>query len=309
MAGNSRWIGAASIADGSRGAVFAEAAGRPPTMLMLLTFDQPFPAYSDDRGFGGDGLHDYEAFDQLCGLAKELFGCPTAIVSLLPASEGEKEGRRPEGLDANFAEEILATEAPLVISDTRADPRFAHVFLVTAYPFVRFYAGAPILVRGDELAGVFSIMDYRPRTDFGEQSLALLEGLARLAAGEVERRLAVHARMREAIQLDRLADGARAALAEIDDSGKIVRVNVAMETLTGVGAHKLEGAPAARFLPGWEQVARQSRLFLHGEAQTTPYALLDVIAADGTPVPARAYPTPLFERGRTFCRLVLEPID
>jgi len=280
-----------------------------PAVLMSLASEQPLPAYSDDRGLGGEALHDDEAFDELCELARELFGCPTVLVSLTLASDGDDGGRRIDGIDAAFAEHVLATAMPLVVPDTRADPRYANVFLVTAYPFVRFYAGAPIIVRGEALAGVISLMDYRPRHDFAEQALRSLKGLARLAAGEVERRLALQARMRDAVQLERLADGSPAALAEIDDAGRIARVNGAMEALTGTSAQDLEGAPAGRFLAGWEHAARQGRLLLDGEAQAAPAALVDVIAADGTLVPARAHAASLFERGGSSCRLVLEPVD
>lgn len=244
-----------------------------------------------------------ERFGEVCSLARRVFECPTVIASLL-------EGRRLAGLDAIFGEAVLATEATVVVPDTRADSRYADAFLVTAYPFVRFYAGAPIVLAERTIVGVLSLVDYRPRYDFGNAELASLASFARLAANEVARAVAERTRVQEKVQLERLAASASAALVEIDERDRIVGVNRVLERLTGAAEEDLVGAPAGRFLAGWERVVRHSRLLLDlvsGPSQLPP-CLVDMVTVGGEVVPARAYAACWMEGAGIRHRLVLEPL-
>jgi GAF domain-containing protein len=52
---------------------------------------------------------------------------------------------------------------PLIITDALEDERFAHLATVTGDPFVRFYAGAPIVDRNGYALGALCVADNRPR--------------------------------------------------------------------------------------------------------------------------------------------------
>jgi diguanylate cyclase (GGDEF)-like protein len=110
-----------------------------------------------------------------------------------------------------FRDAILARSAPLVIEDTRADPRFATSDAVATPPFIRSHAGLRLRHREGHVMGCLSVMDLVPR-HFSAEELGLLEGFARLAADEL--------RLRDAAATDHLSGAlsrrAWSELAEIE---------------------------------------------------------------------------------------------
>jgi GAF domain-containing protein len=54
-------------------------------------------------------------------------------------------------------------ENVFVINDTHADKRFEHNGLVTGAPFIRFYAGAPLVTSEGFPVGTLCAIDRKPR--------------------------------------------------------------------------------------------------------------------------------------------------
>ena len=54
---------------------------------------------------------------------------------------------------------------PLVVMDARADQRFSNNPMVTGAPYIRFYAGVPLLDRGGYPLGALCLIDDRPRQE------------------------------------------------------------------------------------------------------------------------------------------------
>lgn len=74
---------------------------------------------------------------------------------------------------------ILRPGEPLVILDARQDARYAMIPSVLEAPFVRFYAGIPLVNRAGYALGALCVADTEPRTEV--PSLTALERLAREA--------------------------------------------------------------------------------------------------------------------------------
>jgi GAF domain-containing protein len=72
----------------------------------------------------------------------------------------------------------VAQDAPLVVPDTRKDPRFVNNPFVLATPPLRFYAGFPLHSASGETIGTLCVADHIPRT----LSDADLDFMASLAA-------------------------------------------------------------------------------------------------------------------------------
>ncbi len=85
--------------------------------------------------------------------------------------------RASERSTAICAHTIEGTE-PLVVSDALLDARFASYACVTGEPFIRFYAGVPLLVSGGHAVGALTVMDTVART-ITDQQLAVLTALGR----------------------------------------------------------------------------------------------------------------------------------
>ena len=120
-----------------------------------------------------------ERFDRITRLAARLLDTPIALVSLV--DERRQWFKSVFGLDARetprdvaFCAHAILDAEPLVVENALADPRFAKNPLVTGGPCIRFYAGAPLLVRGGSGVGTLCVIDTRPRVldEAERQSLA-----------------------------------------------------------------------------------------------------------------------------------------
>ncbi|WP_045769995.1 putative bifunctional diguanylate cyclase/phosphodiesterase [Xanthomonas albilineans] len=121
-------------------------------------------------------------FDLITQLAARHLKVPIAMVSLV--DERRQWFKSKIGVDtaetprsqAFCAYTIQSTEL-LVVLDAREDPRFRDSALVTGPPFVRFYAGAPLLMADGANLGALCVVDTEPREDFDESSRKTLEDL------------------------------------------------------------------------------------------------------------------------------------
>lgn len=135
-----------------------------------------------------------ERLDMITAYCQSLFGVSIALVSLVDEERQWFASRR--GLDVpetprdfSFCAHAVATDTALVVKDATRDPRFADNPLVTGPPGIRFYAGAPVRVRGQAL-GTVCLIDPRPR-DFSTEMLGELQDLADAVAWSLERRSSV----------------------------------------------------------------------------------------------------------------------
>ena len=123
-----------------------------------------------------------QRFDRITWLASELTGAPMALVSLLSserqwfkARTGVETTETPR--DWAFCSHAILHEGGLIVPDAAADPRFCDNPLVTAAPFLRFYAGLPVCDAGGQRLGTLCVLDTAPR----ELTPAQLHGLTELA--------------------------------------------------------------------------------------------------------------------------------
>jgi len=156
-----------------------------------------------------------QEFDALVGLAAEMTGCPTALLTLIDRDRQWIKAKIGSDLvecarDAAFCNHTIRQDGVMLVSDATADARFAQNPLVLGDPHIRFYAGAPIRVfdaDGDvQPIGALCVIDGAPRQPI-EQELGALTHLATLAEALIAARdatreavrLAVAAREREAV--------------------------------------------------------------------------------------------------------------
>ncbi len=131
------------------------------------------------------------AFDDIVQLAQLICEVPIALVTLV--DENRQWFKARIGLlvtetprEQSFCAHALASREPLVIPDTRDDPRFADNPLVVSDPNIRSYVGVPIYVGDGCAVGTLCVIDTVPRK-LTESQLAALGALARRV--EVELRL------------------------------------------------------------------------------------------------------------------------
>ena len=134
-----------------------------------------------------------EHFDLLTSICATALRVPMCLVSIV--GKNKQVFRSNIGLDAtetnresSFCGWTLLPKEPkvLVVEDTMQDFRFQTNELVLGPPHLRFYAGAPIIVRGVRF-GSFCVLDTKPRHDMSGEDLNLLTRLADACAKTIEK--------------------------------------------------------------------------------------------------------------------------
>ena len=85
-----------------------------------------------------------------------------------------------------FCDCTIRTSLPLILEDAREHEEFSRNPLVTGPPYIRFYAGAPLIAEGRHRIGTLCLIDPRPRC-FTDSQVSKLVGLARLCMLEINR--------------------------------------------------------------------------------------------------------------------------
>lgn len=116
------------------------------------------------------GLLDTESeprFDRLTRLAQMTLGTEIVLISLVDAELQWFKSK--QGLDAcettrdiSFCGHAILADGIFEVPDTLTDVRFADNPLVLGAPFIRFYAGVPLL-RNSQPIGTLCFIDSRPR--------------------------------------------------------------------------------------------------------------------------------------------------
>jgi diguanylate cyclase (GGDEF)-like protein/PAS domain S-box-containing protein len=198
------------------------------------------------------------AFGRVAAIAARALDVPIALVSLI--DERRQWFKACVGLAATetsretaFCAYAILDDAPLVIPDALADPRFADNPHVTGAPFVRAYAGAPLCAPDGYKLGTLCAIDTKPRP-FTEAQLATLTGLASVVVDEMELRIArleLAERAREHAEhrllLQTILDSAGEGIIVVDTLGKYVFFNPAAQRIVGYGPEQPDIAAGARF--------------------------------------------------------------
>lgn len=129
-------------------------------------------------------------FDAVCKAAAALFSLPIALVSLIDSDRQwfkAKCGTDVEGTprDIAFCTYAILRDDVLVVEDATADPRFADNPLVMGGHSIRFYAGAPLVLRSGIRVGTLCVIDKRPRS-FSDLQKTQLQDFARIVVAHIE---------------------------------------------------------------------------------------------------------------------------
>lgn len=162
------------------------------------------------RRYGAFGLIQSAAFDDIARLAAFICETPVALISLIDSNRQwflSKTGidACETSRDASFCAHALVGTDMLIVEDALQDARFARNAMVVGEPFVRFYAGAPLMTQDGYALGTLCVIDRVPRTLTPKQQAALLS-LSRLAVGQLE-----STRMRRELRTLKQSFGSRPA--------------------------------------------------------------------------------------------------
>ena len=162
------------------------------------------PAFPESEGARLNALRKYEildtlpeqVYDDLVFLASHVCRAPIALVSFV--DHDRQWFKSKMGLEAmetprkiSFCGHAILQNDLFIVEDALADVRFRDNPLVSDYPNIRFYAGAPIKTDSGENIGTICVIDSVPRTLSNAEKNSLL-ALSRQVVSQLELRLASH---------------------------------------------------------------------------------------------------------------------
>ncbi|HEY9808372.1 MAG TPA: SpoIIE family protein phosphatase [Halomicronema sp.] len=185
------------------------------------------------------------SFDDLVRLAAQICATPTALMSLidterqwLKAKFGWSKGSMRRQL-AFCSHGILSNDL-FIIRDALQDSVFAEHPLVIGPPYVRFYAGVP-LITGDGLSlGMLCVIDYKPR-ELGSQQQEMLKMLGRQVMALMDSRRQLRQMETTQAHLHNFLDRANVVIQSVRLSdGKLMSVNQTWRSTLGYDDAEIE---------------------------------------------------------------------
>ena len=134
-----------------------------------------------------------QQYDDLTYIASQICNTPIALVSLI--DKDRQWFKSHYGLDARetprdvaFCSHAILSDDVFIIEDAEKDERFADNPLQTDAPYVKFYAGAPLIFDKNIRLGTLCVIDNKPKKLDADQIKAL-QALARQVVSQLRLRL------------------------------------------------------------------------------------------------------------------------
>lgn len=163
---------------------------------MLLVRDYPMTdnevsRASETRKYATGDENLQSVFDSVTQLCSNLFQAEISLLSFIEDDIQIVKGAA--GLAAttisrtdSFCSHTILSSEVMVVLDATKDVRFRGNRFVTAAPFIRFYAGAPLRTALGFNIGALCIADPRPRSDFSATDRSQLGQMARLISSRMD---------------------------------------------------------------------------------------------------------------------------
>jgi len=188
--------------------------------------------------------------DDLAALAGQICETPISLITLVDEHRQWFKSRiglsRSEiGRDISFCSHAILQRELFVVPDAVRDPRFSDNPLVIDDPYIRFYAGAPLMTPDGHVLGTLCVIDHAPR-DLTTAQREGLRALSRQVMSQIELRIQARNLRRFAAIVESSGD----AIVGKDMNGVVTSWNESAERIFGYSATEMIGTSITRLIPG-----------------------------------------------------------
>jgi PAS domain S-box-containing protein len=187
-----------------------------------------------------------QSFDDLAQLAKLICNTSMALITLIDEDRqwfksclGMDGTETPRDL-AFCAHAIIRPEQLLIVEDAQQDVRFADHPAVTGAPYIRFYAGAPLITDEGDALGTLCVIDTQPRQP-NQLQLDTLRLLARQVMQLLQLRATNELVRQYAENFRNLSDSVPVLIAQLDKEQRYIFGNRKYQEWFGVEVDDLLG--------------------------------------------------------------------
>lgn len=188
------------------------------------------PVNEDGRLQALENYHLFHSFseieyDRFTELAALICQAPISVITFVDEKKEWFKSKRGITLhemarESSFGQYTIMGTTVFEVVDAMADQRFNTNILVTGAPYVRFYAGFPLVDTKGYTVGTLSVMDHQPKQlDAGQQ-----RGLELLAA-EVMRHILAHRQQEDIRNFDKVFKFSDDLICITDIAGNFKKVN------------------------------------------------------------------------------------
>lgn len=119
-----------------------------------------------------------ESFNDLTRLAAYICDTPVALITLVDSNRQWFKARvgldaKETSRDVSFCAHAILQDGPFIVRDALDDERFRSNPFVLSEPYIRFYAGSPLMSPEGFKIGTLCVVDREPRQLSREQIAAL----------------------------------------------------------------------------------------------------------------------------------------
>ncbi|MFD2238170.1 sensor domain-containing diguanylate cyclase [Aureimonas populi] len=192
--------------------------------------------------------------------------------------------------EVSFCAHAIVQNDILFIPDATKDPRFSSNPLVLGPPFIRFYAGKPLVTPTSEKLGTVCLIDSKPRPEFTAEDRKNLTDLAALVMDRMEIRRLEYVRTVSQARFENIAATSPDAIICSNSEGEIIFWNRSAERLFGYSAAEMAERSSEVLIPdSWRRIyeAELDRL-QHGEQMELADRTIELssLRKDGSECPA-----------------------
>ncbi|POP46394.1 bifunctional diguanylate cyclase/phosphodiesterase [Superficieibacter electus] len=236
-----------------------------------------------------------ENFDRLAGLAARLFDVPIVLVSLVASDRQFFKAQigfcaTETSREISFCAHTIMQDEILVILDAATDPRFATNPLVLGPPFMRFYAGKPLVTPTGEKIGTVCLIDSQPHETFTRSERQNLTDITALVMERMEMRRLESLRSASLSRFKKIAETSPDAIICSNAEGNITFWNRSAERLFGYTAEEVLNRSSRVIVPeSWLRIYEDEiERLRHGQqlALADKTIELSALRKDGSEFPA-----------------------